>query len=57
MPKDYKGVFSKSQENRTEIKLIIKMLEALTEIGLTAYLYVFIVVFLSESFERDVPSG
>ena len=43
---DYKDLCDKSQENWHKIKQILKMLEALVEIGLTANSYVFIVVVL-----------
>jgi len=43
---DYKDLCNKSQENWHKIKQILKMLEALVEIGLTANSYVFIVVVL-----------
>jgi len=43
---DYKGLLGKPQENWNKIKQILKKLEALIEIGLTAYPYVFIVVVL-----------
>ena len=43
---DYKGLLGKPQENCHKIKQILKKLEALIEIGLTVYPYVFIVVVL-----------